>query len=247
MNSRTIISAASLICLQALCLPLCWANGLSVYTTASSFDSAVSSGFLPVVDTNFDSLTPGPIPNGTTVGNVTLDYTPVFGPTFGLEVTSAFPTTSGLNSLGATGGNDAFVNGDEITMTFAQPEQAVGLFIITAGPNQPGDFTLQVTQGNGTISGTVDPAFASDPDLSPPTSWVYFLGLVETDPSQSFTSATLLSDDTAVPPGGYVFNLDDIVTTSLSPNTGSAPDEGSTLCLLVGAGATLLALRLRNR
>jgi hypothetical protein len=246
MNSRTILSATALGCLQALFLPLCRANGLNVYTNQSSFDTAVSSGFLPVADTNFDSLTPGAIPNGTAVGDVTFDLTPVFGPTFGLEVTSAFPTTSGANSLGSTGGNDAFVNGDEITLTFAHPEQAVGLFIITAGPNEPGDFTLEVTQGSGTISGTVDPAFSSDPDLSPPTSWVYFLGLVESDPSQTFTSATLFSDDTAVPPGGYVFNLDDIVTTSLNPNTGPVPEEASTLCLLVGAAATLLALRRRR-
>jgi hypothetical protein len=214
-----------------------------VYNTAASFDSAVSSGFLPIDDTNFDSLAPGAIPDGTTVGDVTFNYTPVFGSAFGLEVTSAFPSTSGLNSLGATGGNDAFVNGDEISMTFAHPEQAVGLFIITAGSNDPGDFTLEVAQGSGTISGVVDPAFASDTDLSPPTSWVYFLGLVETDPSQSFTSATLFSDDTAVPPGGYVFNLDDIVTTGISPSTGLVPDETSTISLLAGAAAVLLCLR----
>ncbi len=246
MNSHSLLRAAALAGLQALFLPLCQANSLTVYTTTSSFDAAVSSGFLPVADTTFDSLTPGAIPNGTAVGNVTFDYTPVFGPSFGLEVTSAFPTTSGSNSLGATGGNDAFVNGDQITLTFAHPEQAVGLYIITAGPNEPGDFTLDVTQGDGTISGTVDPAFASITDLSPPTSWVYFLGLVETDPSQTFTSATLVSDDTAVPPGGYVFNLDDIVTTSLNPNTGPVPEEASTLCLVLGAVATLLALRRRR-
>jgi len=246
MNSRTLLRATALVGLQALCLPLCRANSLTVYTTTSSFDAAVSSSYLPVVDTNFDSLTPGAIPNGATVGNVTFDYTPVFGSSFGLEVTSAFPTTSGLNSLGATGGNDAFVNGDEITMTFAHPEQAVGLYIITAGPNDPGDFTLGVTQGNGTISGTVDPSFASIADLSPPTSWVYFLGLVETDPSQTFTSATLASDDTAVPPGAYVFNLDDIVTTSLNAKTGPVPEEASTLCLVLGACATFLALRRRR-
>jgi hypothetical protein len=246
MTYKLIIRAVGLAGLQALCLPLSRANGLEIFTTSASFDSAVASGFLPIVDTDFDGLATGPIANGTAVGGgVTLDYTSVSGPSVGMEVTSAFPTTSGSNSLGATGGGDAFVNGDQITLTFAQPEQAVGLFIITAGPNLTGDFTLGVAQGDGTISGDVDPAFASDPDLSPPTSWVYFLGLVETDPSQTFTSATFSSEDID-PAGTFVFNLDDIVTTSSNgTTTGTVPDEASTLGLLVSAGAALGALRRR--
>jgi hypothetical protein len=251
MILRTILRASGIICLQALCIPLCRANGLAVYTTQASFDSAVSSGFMPLSVANFDGMASGTlVPNGTFVGaGVTLSYAPDGGGPFEMDVISGLPTTSLPNYLGSTttGGPtsefDAFGNGDQMTMTFANPEQAVGLFIITAGPNFPGDFTLSVSQGTGTISGIVDPSFAS---LLPDSS-VFFLGLVDTTAGDTFTTATLSSlQDANVGPGAFVFNIDDIVSASAA-STGTVPEQISTPGLLLIAGTALLTFHKLRR
>lgn len=242
MAFRINLRIAGILALQALCLPLCNAT-LDTYTTQASFNSAVSSGYQPLSVANFDDLAPGVYPSPSILDGVSVAYTP-YGGGAQLEVTNAFVTTSGFNSLGATDG-DSFVNGDSLTFTFAHPEQAAGLFVITAGSNSLGDFMLSATPGSVGDSGVVDPAFASLPG-----SWVYFLGLVETDPTMAFSSVTLSNGSVA--PGSFVFNVDDVVATSATPSGGggggggSAPDEASTLCLLVGACTGLLPL-LRRR
>ena len=258
MKSRTILSALGLAGLQALCVPLCRAGGLDTYNTRSSFDSAVSSGFQPLNVANFDSIPSGTLlPNGSAVGGgVTLSYTPLGGgPPNELDVISGLSvglsTTSGLNYLGATttGGptspSDVLYSGDQLTISFVQPEQAMGLYILTGGQNQPGDFTLNVG-GVGSVStnGVTDPAFDLVPGLNPNNgTWVYFLGLVDTNPGQTFTSVTL---ETA-PANNYSLNIDDIVSTAASPVNNSVPDEASTLGLLFSVCAGLLSVRRWRR
>ena len=117
--------------------------------------------------------------------------------------------------------------------------QAVGLFVIGAGNNFAGDYTLSVAQGGVSNSFNTDSTFGTLADGGT----VYFLGLIETDPGQSFASAVLSS----VSEGGFPFNVDDIVTSagagSGEPRT--VPDESSTFVLLLGVAVGLLALRRR--
>jgi hypothetical protein len=122
-------------------------------------------------------------------------------------------------------------------MTFASPKQAVGLYIISAGTNFAGDYTLTVPQGSALSSGAVDPAFAAWPASS---GYVYFLGLVETNPADSFTSVTFSSLGGL----GIPYNVDDIERASVQSTT--VPDETSTGLLLLGALGGLLAFRRRH-
>lgn len=234
MTLKIILRAAGLLGVQALCLPLGQAALVS-YTNVSAFNSAVSSGFLPLQTLNFESVASGTvIPSGNSVGGVTFNYT-LFGGSFQMQVGSTFDTTSGTHYLGTTG-DDAFLSGDHFTMTFAQPQQAVGLFVISGGNNLAGDYSLSVTQGTASSSASLDSTFGMLPD----TGKVYFLGLVESDPTKTFTSATFSSVGNL----GIPFNVDDIVTTSTA--TRSVPDETSTLGLMLGACAGLLTLWRRR-
>jgi hypothetical protein len=212
---------------------------LDTYTNVSDFDAAVASGFQPISDLNFDGLASGTIiDSGSTVQGVTFTYS-LGGGAFDLQVGSTFDTTSPPNYLGTTG-DDAFLSGDAFTMTFAQPEQAVGLFVISGGIDFAGDYTLTTADGSVDNSNSTDSTFGTLGDGGA----VYFLGMVETDPTKTFTSASFSSlADLGIP-----FNIDDIVTTVASTSVGPppVPDGASTLELLSGACACLLALRRRR-
>jgi hypothetical protein len=246
MTFRILQCASGLAGLLALCVPLCLSAGPTGYTDVTSFDSAVSSGFQALTAANFEDIPSGTlIPNGTNVGGgVTLSYTPLFS-NFEMDVVSGLDTTSAPNYLGSTttGGPtsefDAFITGDQVTLTFAHPEQAVGLFVIDDSSNsdEAGAYTLAAAGGTVSNTTSTDTTFGTLADGGN----VFFLGLVETDPTMAFTGATFSSDASF----GVPFNLDDLVTTSATAATGKVPDESPTLCLVLGAGAALLALRRR--
>ena len=240
MNIKLIFRTTVLLGLQAIWLPLSHAT-LIGYTNRSDFNSATSG---TVNTTNFDSLAAGAtIASGATVEGTTFTYN-LGG--FQMKVGSKNKTTSGKNYLGTTG-DDAFLSGDSFTMTFAQPVQAVGLFIIGDGSNWAGDYTLSVTQGDVSNTFALDSTFGTLSDGGT----VYFLGLVESDPLQSFTSATFSS----LGGFGFPFNVDDIVTASAAGNgngngdgngTHPVPDASSTLGLSLFAVVGLLAFRRRT-
>ena len=210
---------------------------LSTYTNVSDFDAAVASGFLPIDDLNFDSLVSGStIASGSTVQGITFTYT-LGGGAFDMQVGSTFDTTSAPNYLGTTG-DDAFLSGDSFTMTFAQPESAVGLFVISGGIDFAGDYTLSIAEGSVDNSDSTDSTFGTLGDGGA----VYFLGLVETDPTKEFTSATFSS----LAALGIPFNVDDIVTTSVRTGPPPVPDTASTVALLSGVLAALVPLRRRR-
>lgn len=211
---------------------------LSTYTNVSDFDTAVASGFLPISDLNFDSLVSGStIASGSTVQGITFTYT-LGGGAFDMQVGSTFDTTSAPNYLGTTG-DDAFLSGDSFTMTFAQPESAVGLFVISGGIDFAGDYTLSIAGGSVDNSDNTDSTFGTLGDGGA----VYFLGLVETDPTKTFTSATF----SGLAALGIPFNIDDIVTTSVRTGPPPVPDSASTLALFSGVVAALVPLRRRCR
>jgi hypothetical protein len=237
MSPRTTLRALSLVGLSTLCVQLGHASP-TTYTNVSDFDAAVASGFQPLNDINFDAMASGAlIPSGTTLQGVTFTYL-LGGGAFEMQVGSTFDTTSPPNYLGTTG-DDAFLSGDSFTMTFASPEQAVGLFVISGGIDYAGDYTLSTPDGAVSNSDSTDSTYGTLGDGGA----VYFMGLVETDPSKAFTSATFSSLANL----GIPFNIDDIVTTTSSTVvTPPVPDATSTLALLSGACACLLPLRRRR-
>ncbi len=238
MTFGTILRTGVLVGLQALIFPFCMA-GLVTYTNVSDFNAAVSSGFHPPHLTNFESLASATIiPTGTLAEGITFDYD-LGASAFQMQVGSTFDTTSAPNYLGTTG-DDAFLSGDQFTMTFTQAEQAVGLFVISGGIDLAGDYGLSVAQGGVASSASTDSTFGTLADGGA----VYFLGLVETDASQAFTSATFTSLDGL----GIPFNIDDIVTaaTEFSHTSHKTADESSTLGLFLSACAGLLFLRRRH-
>jgi hypothetical protein len=235
MTAKLALRAGCILGCALLCAPLSRA-ALNTYTNVSDFDSAVASGFLPINDLNFDGLVSGStLASGSTVQGITFTYT-LGGGAFDMQVGSTFDTTSAPNYLGTTG-DDAFLSGDAFTLTFAQPESAVGLFVISGGIDFAGDYTLSTANGSVDNSDSTDSTFGTLGDGGA----VYFLGLVETDPTKTFTSATFSSlADLGIP-----FNIDDIVTTAVRTGPPPLPDAASTLALLSGACAGLLPLRRR--
>jgi hypothetical protein len=237
MTFKFLIKATGVACLLAAFLPTGRAN-VTGYTNQSDFNTAVSSGFNPLSVTNFDSLTTGTIiPSGGSVNGITFNYS-IGGGAYQLQVGSTFDTTSSPNYLGTTG-DDAFLSGDQFTLNFASPVQAVGLFVISGGNDLAGDYTLSVSGGSVPSSGSTDSTYGTLGDGGN----VYFLGLV--DSTQTFTSATFSSLGGL----GIPFNIDDISTTTAAAQQGgggTVPEDPSTFGLLTGALAGLLALRRRR-
>ena len=211
----------------------------TTYTDRAAFDAALAGFAVEVVD--FESTTaPSPVPDGTRFGNVTLSFDRGIDST-GLDmlVTERFVATSGQNYLGVDDGfREQFLNDDGLSLSFATPAHAIGLYVITPGDGAfYGDFTL-IAAGTS-VSNPLAPDLRLDTgDPALPLDDAYFLGIF--DPDASFASATLSSLDPAL---GFVsFNIDDIV---LATDAGG-DDPGATLPLpgtlvLVALGLGLLS------
>ena len=191
---------------------------VTTYTSKAAFDAA-TAGLADVVVLDFDGVAAGTIiPDGGALGGITFDYAIEGGAE--LVVIDAFEANSGLNSLGTTG-DLTFLAGDAFSIGFA-PATAVALFVI--GEDMlPGDVELQTVAG-AVQNGAADAILADGSSL-------YFLGLVESDPSLAVTSATLESfivEDV----GDFVWNVDDI---RLAPE----PAAGLGCVAVLGALAAL--------
>lgn len=236
MKLRLLLPAASLVGLTALLVSRASAQ-VSTYTNVSDYAAAAGTAGYTTVDSNFDSLPSGMLlPSGTTVQGITFTYPPTDFGGFTLQVDSGFDSTSAPNYLGTTG-DGSFLSGDEFTMTFAHPEEGIGLFVISGGINIAGDYTLSVAQGSALSSGTTDSTFGTLGDGGN----VYFLGLIEDNPANSFTTATFSSLN-----GGYgiPFNVDDISVLQVG---GAQPvaDGESALALWFGSIMALVCFRLK--
>jgi hypothetical protein len=192
--------------------------------TTTFTDPVAFAAALPnqVSTLDFDSETAGTlIPSGSSLDDITFTYA-IAG--LSLKVTDAFDTTSGANSLGLTGGDEAMLDGDSITLDTASPVLAMGLFVITSDPALASEIELITSVGTALNSGT-ELSTLGDGGL------IYFLGLVSTT---QFSSATLdFADDGEI---NFAYNVDDITTAV--PEPGTLP--------LIGIGLVVTAVGRRR-
>ncbi len=196
--------------LALLCVPLASAALWSApawSVTVTFTDPALFSAALPgpaqVLD--FDALAPGTLlPSGSTQGGVTFNYS-IAGLT--MKVVDSFSTTSGANSLGLTGGDDAFLDGDTFDLAFSSSVRALGMFFITSDAALASEILLATPVGTAGNSAT---PFQVLPDGG----IAYFVGLIATD---LFSTAQV--DFASDGETNFAFNVDDITTAVPEPNT----------------------------
>lgn len=197
----------------------------ATFTTSSSFTAAISG--MTATTANFDSDPVGNVANGSTVDGITFSYTPSAGSDSLAIVSSAdyFDTTSEPNCLGSSDpGTAAFFPGDIVSMSFASPVNALGMFII-GGPYNDGDFTLATPTVSALSSSVLEETLGDGGQ-------VIFLGLTST---AGFSSATITLNSSA----GELWNLDDITTaagtgTGTGGGTPGMPEPGTLALFAIG-------------
>jgi hypothetical protein len=198
------------------------------FTDNASFQAAIA-GFTSNT-ANFDDIAANTIiPQGGTADGITFNYS-VVGGTGNLMVSSLFDTTSFPNYLGSDdGGTNAFFPGDSITMSFASPINALGMYIILSGAPAADDFTLSAGSATASSSAVIQ-------QVLPDFGQVLFLGLTDTT---GFSSATISLNGNA----GEIWNLDDVVSATAPTSTTPTPEPGTLLLLTTGLGVFLRRIR----
>ena len=174
----------------------------TAYVDEPSFSAALKS--TPEFQ-SFDGFAAGTLlPSGSAVGAFTLSYS-LSGLT--AKVTDAYSTTSGSNSLGLSGGDEAFLDGDALDLVFSDSLTAIGLYFITSDSALAGE--IQLVTAEGTAGNSATPASVlGDGGIA------YFVGLTSTVP---FSTAQIrFQDDGEV---NFAFNVDDIQFTVPEPTT----------------------------
>jgi len=193
------------------------------FTDSASFQAAIA-GLGTASTGTIDDLAAGTVISaGGTADGITFHDTPAVG-TANLAISNLFDTTSSPNYLGSDDPTtNAFFAGDSITMSFAAPIRALGMFIILASDSAAGDFTLDIGSAQAASSGVVQQTLLDNGQ-------VLFLGITgQTD----FSSATLSLNSNA----GYIWNVDDIV---------SAPTPEPGTVTLLATGLALFLRRIRK-
>jgi len=178
--------------------------GVITYTSSSQFNTAIA-GFNTSIE-NYGGLAAGTTINaGNTIDGLTYSAFTAgpLGDLLGGIITTQFNSFTG-KSLGGnqSDGDQFFFGGDSVTVTFAAPVEAFGLF-------------FNVNANSGDYGFTTSVGTATTGSASFDTSTFVFAGLVST--GASFTSATFFSSDTTV--GSY--NVPEIITASVVPEPSS--------------------------
>lgn len=205
---------------------------VTVYTDKSGFDSAIATTGAAPAGVDFESYGDGAIiaPLPQSAGDLTFESFST--PGFDLIVESDLGATSGDNYLRVTsdGGvsSEKFGFDDNLTLSFAQPSNALGLYLIvdnTSFDFFPGDINIAVngaTYGNdGSETATTVNGVAA-----------LFFGVV--DDSASFTTASIFIGDIGTGLGDF-----DDISYSVVP-------EPSNLAFTMVAGALGLMLSRRR-
>jgi hypothetical protein len=199
------------------------------FTSKTAFDAAIA-GMSATQTVDFESVLSGTtFASGTGTGGLTFVYT-IAGPST-LQVSSTFGTTSGSNYLGLDNSDTAFYLGDSVTIAFNRTVHAVGLYVIAGNDAQAGDMVLSIAGGSIGNSAAAD-TLVSDGQA-------FYLGLVESNISAGFNSATL--SGTFTPNAFLAFSADDI-TSAVS----AVPEPQSWGLMLGGLGVLSLIARRRH-
>ena len=191
------------------------------FNSSAAFDAAISGE--TVNAELYSSGTNGQlVANGGTFDGTTYAFA---GPTLlGGIITDQFNNFTGPGGVSLGGnqstGDQFFYGGDSVTVTFAAPVKAVGVY-----------FNVNANSGQYTLSGAG--GVASTDSTSFDTDTFLFDGLVA---DTAFTSATFASLNTSV----GSFNIPELETVSAVPLPAALPLFGTALLGLIGAG-------IRNR
>ena len=217
--SRLMIALATSLFFLAVLQPA--SADLVTYTSQSDFLAALP-GSGQFSGTDFDSLTaPFTIATGQSVDGITFNYD--FGGVE-MQVSDAFPTTSGQNFLGTTDA-DVFLGGDDFNLGF-DAQNAIGMNFISADALLDND--IQLTFGGATASLL---STAVEGNLSD-GSFVYFLGIIDT--VNTFGTADISSILDVI-----IFNVDDIQLASI-------PVPEPTTFTMFGIGVALILYTRRR-
>ena len=197
---------------------------LVTYTDQNAFQAAVAGGVTTTLD--FE-------PSADPFDYFTLAYNDVFGPSTGV-VDSTYDTTSGDNYLAVDIGF-GFLSGGDITLTFNQTWQAIGLYLISSDELLPDDAVFSAGVNSVSNAGTPASTLADG-------GFVYFLGLTDTN---GFTSASLVTYlDAITGQGVFEFGIDDIQLVSIAQAPAPVPEPTSLALLAMGL---LMSLGLKGR
>lgn len=169
---------------------------------------------------DFESFFDGdPVPDASSIQGISFGYS-LSGEV--AIVTDAFATESPIQSLGLTGGDEAFLDGDTLSFTLPRPVLAIGIYVVTSDPAAAGEILLVTPQGTSSNS-------ATPIGIAPDGGFIYFLAHIAAVP---FSSATL---DFAADGGThFVYTIDDL--TAAVPTVSSTAYTGvATGGFIVGA------------
>lgn len=180
------------------------------YTSRAAFDADVMGMSVQHI-INLDWQTNGLAPNYD--GKLSLyanglDSDGLTGVGLSPVVTNAFPTSSGLNSIGPDDANRQYLagNSDTITFYFTGPVHAFGLYLI-GNPSPTGEPALPFWKMSVNTSAGINVYSATDPQYSISAgNDVYFMGVVSLN--EPFTQVTVYSDND--PAAVFSFNIDDV-------------------------------------
>jgi hypothetical protein len=209
------------ICLSLLLGTSCLSLGdFITHTTLASFQTANTGRATNTI--NFDSVTaPTPVSNSTFFQSQVRFELPnllITDGRTGFPAGSGDPisTLDGLNTisgsffLGSTTGGDLIDR--SMNLTFSNPINAIGMYFVTFEQLDTTDASLQVGSTIGNLSPANEIVLAGTGKTS---SFAYFVGITQTDPSATFTTARIQLG-TSFP---VRIGLDNVITAVPEPNS----------------------------